>query len=569
MTPSQAALANPAPKANRKMRRMARKKARHSTAAVPELVTDNTVSPLRAALEQAKQLIKAKEYENCEQLLLPLANQYPEDGNIWLLLGLSHEFRTSHDVAYHCYKKSLDLAPNNPDTWLYLGRLLFEQNFPQASELAILKSLEIRPNFAEAYKILSAVRLDLGDAKGGMEACDAVLALQPDWDKAHYVRGLHLKAAGEMDKAREAFQEGLKREPKSIGLLHAITDISKGEQLEEVLDLLEAIDPDKIEDPKTRSDYYFVAGRVRRGLERHEEAFEFYARANDLQKEQYPFDAAAHREMIDELISVFTPEVLSPRRATGRATTRPIFIVGMPRSGSTLMERIITSHSAVHGAGESGALIDIVDALRDAVDTDLSYPRDVGKMDSHALGLLADQYLAMVERECPEDVPHFTDKMLFNYLHLGLIALMFPNAKVIHCRRNPLDICTSCYFVKFSNVQKLPFTADLEALGIYYREYDRLMAHWREVLPIPMLEVTYEELIEDQEAESRRIVEFLGLDWEEECLNFYKQEKSVRTASWVQVRQPIYKTSAGRWKLYEKQLAPLREALGDLVPDNA
>lgn len=261
----------------------------------------------------------------------------------------------------------------------------------------------------------------------------------------------------------------------------------------------------------------------------------------------------------------FTPEFFKERRTGGSGSRRPIFIVGMPRSGSTLTEQIISSHSKVYGAGEHRALAEIVHILSQSKDGDFSYPQDVAKIEPHAWTSPAQQYLSNIERECPAEAACFIDKTLSNFFNLGLIALLFPNTHIIHCRRNPMDTCLSCYFTPFGDAKPLSFTCGLEELGFYYQQYHRLMAYWQQVLPIQILDVQYEKMIADQEAESRRIIDFLGLEWEDACLEFYKQKRDILTSSDAQIRKPIYKTSVDRWRPYEKHLAPLQEALGDLA----
>jgi hypothetical protein len=187
------------------------------------------------------------------------------------------------------------------------------------------------------------------------------------------------------------------------------------------------------------------------------------------------------------------------------------------------------------------------------------YPGSVRRLDRATARALADEYLQRL-RQVGGEALRVVDKMPFNFLHLGVIATLLPKARVVHCRRDPIDTCLSCFFQNFAEPH--PFALDLAHLGHYYREYERLMAHWAEVLPLPVFKLSYEELTADQEAVSRRLVEFCGLEWDERCLRFNETERHVRTASALQVRRPLYRTSVGRWKRYERHLAPLLEALG-------
>jgi hypothetical protein len=269
------------------------------------------------------------------------------------------------------------------------------------------------------------------------------------------------------------------------------------------------------------------------------------------------FDAAAHRRRVDWLIRTFTPEFFRQVEGVGLDPETPVFIVGMPRSGTTLVEQILSRHPQVFGAGE----LRDVDRLAEA----LTAPVEAVGGDSNVLAALARQK----GRDLAERHLHrltrlggaalrVIDKLPINFLHLGLIATLFPRARVLHCRRDRLDTCLSCYVQYF---HALNFTWDLEDLGKYHREYERLMAHWRTALPLRLLDVSYEELVSDQEAVSHRMIAFCGLDWDERCLAFHENPRPVHTMSMLQVRRPMYASSVGRWRRYEKQLEPLRKAL--------
>jgi hypothetical protein len=231
----------------------------------------------------------------------------------------------------------------------------------------------------------------------------------------------------------------------------------------------------------------------------------------------------------------------------------------MPRSGTSLVEQILSTHPGVYGAGELTAIDQFARHLGDA--TGDAYPQSALHLDQATIDAAARQYLAALQDLAPSAI-RVTDKMPGNFLHLGLIQLLFPGARVIHCRRDPLDTCLSCYFQQFNQGQT--FSYDLSDLGHHYRQYQRLMRHWQSVISLPMLDVHYEDLVADQEAMSRKMLEFCGLDWTDECMRFYESKRYVATASYDQVRQPIYHKSVGRWRHYERYLGPLKTALGDL-----
>jgi hypothetical protein len=230
----------------------------------------------------------------------------------------------------------------------------------------------------------------------------------------------------------------------------------------------------------------------------------------------------------------------------------------MMRSGTSLVEQILASHPRVFGAGELPDVGLLLKELPQRLGTAQEYPECASLLDAPISRSLAEKYLAKL-RHLGGQAARVVDKMPFNYLRLGLIAALFPVAKIIHCRRDPLDTCLSCYFQNFSGSH--PYTFDLSDLGYYYREYQRLSAHWTNVLPLKVFDLNYESLTADLENESRRLLDFCGLDWDDRCLRFNETQRVVRTSSVLQVRQPIYRNSIGKWKQYEAHLQPLIEAL--------
>lgn len=309
-----------------------------------------------------------------------------------------------------------------------------------------------------------------------------------------------------------------------------------------------------------RIQLHHAAGKIYMDLQRSDQAFSHFAKAKALTTPR--FNLAQYRECIDALISLFTPEFFAARHRLGHESSRPIFILGMPRSGTTLTEQIVSSHPDVFGAGELGAMTSIAASLGFADGPMPSYCEQIKALDRKGALALAEKYLSDLAWRAGA-VPRVTDKMPHNFEHLGLIALLFPNARIVHCSRDPLDNSVSCFTNRFS--ESHGYNTDLATLGLYYREYHRLMAHWRCALPVEIFELRYEELIADTENVSRRLMQFLGLEWHPACLEFQKNERSVITISRWQVRQPVYATSIGKWKQFEPWLGPLIDSLGDLA----
>jgi hypothetical protein len=309
----------------------------------------------------------------------------------------------------------------------------------------------------------------------------------------------------------------------------------------------------------SRIDAGFALGKALDESGRYDEAFAHYAEANSLVKRFRAsvgdrYDPRAVHRLNDQMFEVFTPNYFEQRRGWGEPSELPVFIVGMPRSGTTLVQQIAASHSLVHGAGELGDIADIAKTFGGS---------DVR---SAALGWDRDSVKAVAQRHIQRlqalrgNAPRVIDKAPSNVHHLGLIALLFPSARVIFCRRDARDTCLSCYFQWFARGNTFSF--DLAHCGHEYLATDRLMNHWRRTLPLAMLDVQYEELVADLEGRSRRLLDFLSLPWEPACLEFHRTETTILTSSSWQVRQPIYQSSVGRWRHYERHLRPLLEVLG-------
>jgi tetratricopeptide (TPR) repeat protein len=302
----------------------------------------------------------------------------------------------------------------------------------------------------------------------------------------------------------------------------------------------------------------FTAANLLERLGRYDEAFE-QARLGKRDSRR-PYDPRFNTERIQRRISYFTPGKLHDLPRASHRSRRPLFIVGMPRSGTTLVEQILASHPQVYGGGELTTLGQIA---RRAERADWAegegYPEYLESLSVRKADRMAREYLSAIDA-MDSTAAYVTDKMPTNFVYVGLIALLFPECHVIHCTRHPLDTCVSCFMTYFASGHE--FTHDLSHLGQFFRDYARVMAHWKSAVNFPIFEVKYEDVVADQEGQTRRLLEFLDLPWDERCLNYHQTHRSVATASSAQVRRPIYGSSVGRWKHYEKHLGDLVAALG-------
>jgi len=314
---------------------------------------------------------------------------------------------------------------------------------------------------------------------------------------------------------------------------------------------------------KRRLSLHFALGKCYDDTKDYDQAFPHYLAGCRIKRARLGYDPAAAARQFVELQKIFSKDFIDRLRGSGDPSAMPIFVLGMPRSGTTLTEQILASHPDVFGAGELPDLLRI--AHRKTHPDTTSFPDNLRYLDSATLNAWGAEYVAAVQARAPQ-AKHITDKMPANFFAVPLIHLMLPNAKIIHVNRNPVDTCVSCFTRLFHRKQE--HTYDLAELGRYYADYARLMNHWRTVLPAgAFYDVQYEDIVADQESEARKLLEYCGLEWNDACLDFHQTQRQIRTASVVQVRQPIYTTSVERWRKYEKFLGPLLEELGDLVPN--
>jgi len=551
---------NPNPKANRRDRRKA---AKLKTAPRAQSVRKRVGTD--ASYARATMLAKAGQITEAIELCRKILAEDPVHIDAHGTLGVLYWREKRHGEAYPHLKWVAENQPKNIKAWLYLGDCLLGLAQLEAAVVAFKRAAALEPdNFMAQYNLGRACSLN-GDNETALRAVQHAEKLDPNSPELFYLlSSVHL-AMGSFDQARGALRRVLACDPNHVSAYEGLSRLRPDPQ--EAQELIETLQKKMVAGDQSSADetiMLFAIGNMREGLADYDGAFEAYARANEIDNKNFSFEHAPITKRADETISGFTGDVFDTLMAASSDDTTPIFIVGMPRSGTTLVEQIIASHPQVHAGGEVARLQYIAQSLMLESDGDVCYPRDVAAMDPTALSHLGSDYLAFLKQGAPEGIARVTDKQLFNFLNIGLIATLFPKAQIVHCRRDPMDTCLSCFFQHFTEMGGLDFARDLQDLGFFYRQYARLMDHWRQVLPRPMFEVDYEKLVDNQEAVSRRMISHVGLDWDDACLDFYKTDRTVRTASDWQVRQPIYKSSKQRWKRYERHLEPLKAALAEM-----
>ncbi|MEI9431513.1 tetratricopeptide repeat-containing sulfotransferase family protein [Mesorhizobium sp. Cs1299R1N3] len=510
-------------------------------------------------LRQALELQQAERLSEAEELCLRvLARTSNHPLALYILGTLGVGFDNEKSLRY--FARAVAEDPQNPYYHLSLGETYLKVSEFTPAIRHLQYALDLKPDLVEAL-------CALGDAYNAFDKGEMALplfekALRVDRD--HPVARLGLPRAlaslGRMDEAAVHLKEAIERRIAVPAAHNALVHTHKfAEEPPELGAILTELQ-DPGHGPEGAAALHHAAGKVLNDIHRYKEAMDHFKRGN--QAGGHTFDLQSYRRWVDGMIETFTPELVASRAAYGNPSEAPVFVVGMPRSGTTLTEQICASHPNVHGAGELSKLRRIASGLGVVDGSNASLGQSIAMITPDLTRTLAEEHLAYLRERAPDSL-RIVDKMPHNFEMIGLVGLLFPKARIIHCRRDAIDNCISCFVLQFNRAHS--YSADLETLGLYYREYDRLMRHWDSVFPGRIFENRYETLIENQEEQSRRLIDYLGLPWDDACLRFFDRGGSVNTYSNWQVRQPIYTSSVKRWKNYESEIQPLIEALGDLA----
>lgn len=492
----------------------------------------------------ASALLATGEIEEAVQALEAARRLAPDDTGIATLLRTAcgeAAFRAGERLragrnwreAAGCYRRALELDPSHGRAMVNLGTCLEQEGDLAAAGALYARATQNHPDLAEAPLDLGIVRAITGDREGARAALEEAIARKPSLGTAHY----HL-----------ALLDDRSRDPAAVmtlGQLATRADLGDDD----------------------RAQIGFALARRLDRLGDYDRAFAELARANEIRRKASPFDEAAHRRLVEDLVQRLDRHAFSDARESGLASELPLLVVGMPRSGTTLVEQILAGHDQVHGAGEREDLRRFCRELAGGpgpatAEGPRSLGAAIGALDPAKARSMGERYVAALAATAatpPRTAERVVDKMPGNYLRLGLLARIAPAARVVWCRRDPLDTCLSCYFQSFAEGQH--FAYDQAALGSVFRLHERLMQHWQQVLPNPILEVSYEKLVSDPLAEAQRLVAFAGLDWQPGCLALGRERRAIRTSSLWQARESMHRRSVDRWQRYAHHLEPLCRAL--------
>jgi tetratricopeptide (TPR) repeat protein len=466
-----------------------------------------------------------------------------------------------YEEALASFDRAIAIKPDYAIAHDNRGRALNELKRFEEALASCDRAIALDPGSAEAHNSRGAVLSELRLYDEALASCDKAIALNVDRAEAYDTRGAILAIKGQMQEAEEMFRKALALKPDLPMPLYRLTAIRKYRDAdhEDVRGILQLLNQRPATLPH-RDSLYFALGKAYDDCGRYGDAFECYRQANQICNARVSYDPERVRRMIDRVIDVFSKEFLAQTLPFASDSRSPLFVLGMPRSGTTLIASALSNHPSVGTVGELTVLSSMTSSLPKLIEKDIPYPEAVKHITADAAGRLTDGYLRRLRRDVEPDVAHIIDKAPQNFRYLGLISTLFPNARVVHCMREPMDTCLSIYFQHFSLGHDYSF--DLRNIGDFYRQYERIMAHWRTALPVPMIEIEYEDMIANTEKVVGRTLEALGLSWDDRCLAPHTNKNAVHTASQWQVRQPIYGHSVERWRNYEQYLAPLREALG-------
>jgi tetratricopeptide (TPR) repeat protein len=514
-----------------------------------------------------------------------------------LVRGLELQRAGHLKAAEKVYRGVLVKNPDDVDAMRLLSGLAMRASQWRDAEAMLKRALELAPDFYQGWMDLGLAQQELDKLDEAQQSYRRAGRLEPAAAAPHVAIGTTLAMSGRHAEAETAFRQALEREPRNAGSLtglgHVLKTVGKQEEAirfyrdcishnplhgeawwsmanlktfrftdGEVETMRQHVNSEAVAG-EPRVNFLFALGAALEDREQYAEAFEYYRAGNELRRERENYDPVQTCVIHDQIIESFDREFIAARQGQGHPGNAPIFIVGLPRSGSTLIEQILASHSQVEGTHELPEISRLARSTGRGRADRLTYPQSVTDLSQQQLHDLGQKYLDRTLRHRTGETPRFTDKMPNNFAHVGFIKTILPNAKIINARRHPLDSCLGSYKQLFARGQ--PFTYDLYEIGEYYLEYQRMMDYWHEVFPRRVLDVQYEEVVADLDGQVRTVLEFCELPFEDDCLRFHETRRAVKTASSEQVRQPIYSAALHRWRNYQEHLTPLIDVLEPLL----
>ena len=518
--------------------------------------------PHRQRIEQASSALLASDRRESERLFREVLQADPSHAAA--LCGLA-SLSLAADMpgdAERLLRHALRQSAHLPVVWRGLGPALQAMGRLEEAEAAARYLIRLEPDSPESWIALASASIRLLRQEAALQAYERAALLNPAEVRIRLTVGHIQKTLGQREASESSYKAALKMRPNSGEAYWGLADLKNYTFGDEELSTLQRLIGSDAGERKNEAQLHFALGKGLEQRQRYAEAFSHYARGNALRRADAPFAIEHFEQRAARIRAFFDASFFAARASSGDPSHAPIFIVGLPRSGSTLIEQILASHSRVEGTMELQNIINLTRQFDDMERGRDGYPETVGRLPEEELAALGRRYLSET-MALRSDREHFTDKLPNNFSHVGLIHAILPNATIIDARRHPMDACFSTFRQHFADGQT--FSYDLEDLGRYYRAYLSLMDHWDAVLPGRVLRVQYEKMVHEPEHNIRRLLEHCGLPFEPACLSFHQTRRSVRTPSAEQVRQPIYASGVGYWRHFASELEPLRRALGDAL----
>jgi tetratricopeptide (TPR) repeat protein len=516
--------------------------------------------PRRAQIEEATAALVADDRKTSERIFRHILQEDAAHlAAVCGLAALSLAADKGND-AERLLRHALKQSAHHPLAWRGLGQALVVLGRLDEAETAASRLIKIEPENPLGWTTLASVWTRLMRQEKALEAYEQAARLRPDESRLRMSIGHVQKTLGRRADSEASYKAALALDPGIGEAYWSLADLKNYTFSDVEIEAMQRLLASDGRERSNEAQLHFALGKAREQRHQYADAFAHYARGNTLRRQDAPFDIEGFERRTTRIRAFFDKEFFAQRTGSGDPDRAPIFIVGLPRSGSTLVEQILASHSRVEGTMELPNIINITRQFDDMAAARDGYPETVGAAPIGLLTALGNRYLQ-------ETAPlrtgrqHFTDKLPNNFSHVGLIQAILPQATIIDARRHPMDCCFSTFKQHFAEGQT--FSYDLEDLGRYYRCYLSLMDHWDAVLPGKVLHVQYENLVREPEPNIRRLLDHCRLPFEDACLSFHQTRRSVRTASAEQVRQPIFTSGIGHWRHFEEELRPLRRALGD------
>ncbi len=520
------------------------------------------LAPRRRQLAEAARLHRDGKLDQAEKIYQQILQDDPHNVDALRMTAMAAATRQRYDDAERLLRRAVELAPDFLTAVIDLGRILKEQNrFEEAIE-CFKKAIDVNPANPHTHFLLASVYAPAGLNQAAAEEYQRTLELSPRHPGALLGLGNALKTIGRQEEAIKAYQDCIRAAPDSGETYWSLANLKTyrftDEQLREMERRAEAAGAAS----KSQVNFLFALAKACDDRREYDRAWNYYERANSGQRRLVQYDPVQTETTADAVIEVFDQTLLEEKQGGGHSDPAPIFILGLPRSGSTLVEQVLASHSRVEGTSELPYLSRVAMSLNRNRADGINFPAAVKELGAPHLAALGEDYLRYAQLHRLEETPFFIDKMPNNFPFIGFLHLILPRATIIDARRHPLDACVGNFRQHYAKGQT--FAYDLTDIGEYYLQYQRLMDHWDAVLPGRVLTVQYEEVVTDFENQARRILEHCGLPWEDGCARFYETQRPVRTASSEQVRRPIYTEALGFWRHYEAHLGPLLDILEPL-----